>query len=80
MAGHHTTVIVEQPTFVKNPKLIGSVYGTREWSSGICGCCTDGKSCKYFHGRQLCQTCFYLPPEKGFLLKEDNLLHLRIFV
>ena len=40
---HQTNVIMAQPMpmAVGNPKLMGSVHGVREWSSGLCGCMTD---------------------------------------
>lgn len=45
MAYTHTNVITVQPTpvAVGNPKLLGSVHGLRDWSSGLCGCCDDWK-------------------------------------
>lgn len=43
MAYHHTTVVMNQPTPVVtgNPKLLGSVHGVRDWSSGLFSCCED---------------------------------------
>ena len=40
---HQTNVIMAQPMpmAVGNPKLMGSVHGVREWSSGLCGCMSD---------------------------------------
>ena len=49
MAHHHTTVVMNQPTpaVMGNPKLIGSVQGVRDWSSGLFSCCDDCMASKY---------------------------------
>ncbi|XP_071137560.1 cornifelin homolog [Mytilus edulis] len=36
-----TTVVVNQPGVMTNPLLVGHVHGTREWTSGLCDCCSD---------------------------------------
>ncbi|VDI48391.1 uncharacterized protein LOC143048644 [Mytilus galloprovincialis] len=37
----HTTVIINQPSAPTNPLLVGTVQGTREWSSGLLDCSED---------------------------------------
>lgn len=42
----HTTVIINQPSAPTNPLLVGTVQGTREWSSGLLDCSEDIGSSK----------------------------------
>ncbi|KAH3728693.1 placenta-specific gene 8 protein-like [Dreissena polymorpha] len=40
-----TVVINNQPGQQRNPLLVGTRNGTRDWTSGLCGCCEDIGSC-----------------------------------
>ena len=41
-----TTVIVQQPV-QQSSLLVGNVRGHRDWTSGICDCCSDMGVCKF---------------------------------
>ncbi|XP_063402283.1 placenta-specific gene 8 protein-like [Mytilus trossulus] len=49
-----TTVIIQQPTVQTNPLLIGTIHGTREWSTGLFECCTDVGNCMFVY---FCYCC-----------------------
>ncbi|KAH3728726.1 uncharacterized protein LOC127852614 [Dreissena polymorpha] len=40
-----TVVINNQPTQPENSLRVGTRNGTRDWTSGLCGCCEDIGSC-----------------------------------
>lgn len=43
----NTTVVVTQPGVHTNPLLVGTVYGTRGWSTGLFDCMSDSNNCTY---------------------------------
>ena len=41
-----TTVVIQQPQ-ATNGKLVGTLHGHRDWSTGLFGCMEDGSKCTY---------------------------------
>lgn len=63
----NTTVILTQPGIQTNPLLIGTIYGTRGWSTDLFDCLSDSNNCLY---TAFCYSCAMF--SIGVRLGENN--------